>query len=136
MAFFSKLDKPLGVYNIRWDEGTPAKELFTVVPEIRKLIVTQHPDSETADSAVKTLNEALEKFKIVEIVPVRKGREGQGFNYFAIRRILDHACLGLLDQFYRDDWLHENTQLFVKETDAITKAQALGYVVVEENKCT
>lgn len=131
MAFFSKLDGTSTMYSIRRDLETPVTALFAVNPTLDAMATKQYPNPKEAAAVVGLLNEALDQFKTVRIVPFRKGSEGQGFTYYTIQRIADGLYLNKFEHFTKADIDIDiiTTKLFSTESDAQTKAKKLGYKI-------
>jgi hypothetical protein len=129
MAFFPKLDDRIELYDIKRQPGTPYLQLFEAAPNLQKTALKQYPDFDSARAAVKVLNEAVQKFQTVRIAPLRKGREGQGFDYFAVQRVLDGAFLSISDQFMRGGLYDSTTLHFDTQDEAENKAKSLNYQI-------
>ncbi len=71
----------------------------------------------------------MDESKLVKIVPLRKGREGQGLTYYAIQRVSDECYMDRNGRFTQSDLHGSNTFHFNTEGDAVTQAEAAGYEV-------
>jgi hypothetical protein len=71
----------------------------------------------------------LGEHPVANVVPFRKGQEGQGFTYYVLLSVANSMHLSLKGQF--DVAAAEDAGLFSSRGEAITKARELGFEVEE-----